>query len=711
MSDSYQDQMKAAFLEEAGDLLPALEGALLEMEESPGDAELVNKAFRSLHTIKGSGSMAGLTDISDFAHHVETVFDLIRNGELEADRQILDLGLSAKDMIENMLHDPDSVDRDHKSRIMERVQSIISSSGSASGQEVSNPAADPGKMELDDRAADEGQQVTYRIRFKPPQNLFMSGGDPLNLLQELDELGDSRVIAHTEDLPDLEDMNPESCYIWWDIILDTDQGMDAIRDVFIFVEDESELSIQVIDEENLVEDQEATYKRLGEILVERGDVSEEEINRVLSEQRPLGELLTSEGVVSEQVVQSALVEQNTVREKRSERKDKDAGSSLRVAASKLDQLVDLVGEMVIAQARLSQKVGEKEDPELTEIAEEVERLSGELRDNTLGQRMLPIGSSFGRFRRVVRDLARDKGKDVQLLTHGADTELDKTVIEKLTDPLVHLLRNSIDHGIESPETREAAGKPSQGSVSFQASQSGGNVIISIKDDGQGLDPEKLRQKGVERGLISPEDECSEKELFNLIFNPGFSTAEEVSDVSGRGVGMDVIKRNIDALQGSIDIDSKKGEGTSINLKIPLTMAILDGLLVKIGDVHFVVPLSAVDECMEISREEASKNGKRNIVDLRGEFVPYVYLREHFEMRDSPPPIEQMIISDVEGARMGFVVDHILGEQQTVIKKLGKVFSRAKEFSGATILGDGTVALILDISKLSALVEQQQQVHC
>jgi len=701
MSDSYQDQMKSAFLEEAGDLLPALENALLEMEESPGDEELVNKAFRSLHTIKGSGSMAGLTEISEFTHQVETVFDLVRNKELEPEKQILDLGLSAKDMIENMLHDPDSVDKDRKSKIMEWVQTLISSTKPDSAQSGISSNSD----EADEISSEEGQNATYRIRFKPPEHLFMSGGDPLNLLQELEELGDTRVIAHTEDLPDLEEINAESCYIWWDIILDTDQGMDAIQDVFIFVEDESELTIQVIDQGDLVEDQEDTYKRLGEILVERGDVSEDEINRVLSEQRPLGELLSRDGAVSEQAVQSALVEQNTVREKRSEKKEKDAGSSLRVAASKLDQLVDLVGELVIAQARLSQKVGEKEDPELTEIAEEVERLSGELRDNTLGLRMLPIGSSFGRFRRVVRDLARDKGKEVNLVTHGADTELDKTVIEQLTDPLVHLLRNSIDHGIESPEAREAAGKPSQGTVSFQASQSGGNVIISIKDDGQGLDPEKLREKGVERGLISEEADCSEKDLFSLIFTPGFSTAQEVSDVSGRGVGMDVIKRNIDALQGSIDIDSKKGEGTSINLKIPLTMAILDGLLVKIGDVHFVVPLSAVDECMELSREDAQKNGKRNIVDLRGEFVPYVYLREHFEMRDTPPEIEQMIISDVEGARMGFVVDHILGEQQTVIKKLGKVFREASEFSGATILGDGTVALILDISKLADLVKQ------
>jgi two-component system chemotaxis sensor kinase CheA len=382
---------------------------------------------------------------------------------------------------------------------------------------------------------------------------------------------------------------------------------------------------------------------------------------------------------------------------------------VRVGTDKLDTLVDLVGELVTVQARLSQKAGTGHDSDLLNIAEEVERLTGELRDNTMGIRMVPIGATFSKFKRLVRDLSSELGKEVLLTTDGSETELDKTVIERLNDPLVHIIRNGIDHGIEPAGTRAAAGKSPQGTVHLSAVHSGAHVLIKISDDGKGLDPDLIRAKAVEKGLITADAELSQGEIFSQIFTPGFSTAKEVTDVSGRGVGMDVVKRSVEALRGSIEIDSKKGAGTTIILKLPLTLAIIDGLLVKIGEIYFVMPLSSVEECVELIRDEAMYRNGRHVMKVRGEIVPYVPLRELFSINGARPAIEQIVITELESHRIGFVVDEIIGQHQTVIKNLGKAYRDAKCFSGATILADGTVALILDVQGLSdvALAEERK----
>ena len=376
-------------------------------------------------------------------------------------------------------------------------------------------------------------------------------------------------------------------------------------------------------------------------------------------------------------------------------------SSIRVDAYKLDDMVALVGELVIAQARLAQIVGQLHEPALQGVVEELELLSNSLRDRTLSMRMLPIGTTFDRFRRLVRDLSQELGKEIRLDTQGAETELDKTVIEQLGDPLVHLLRNAIDHGIEQPEERVAKGKNRAGNILLAAEHSGGHVLISIKDDGKGLDRQRIAAKGLERGLITDAANLSDKEIFGLVFHPGFSTAEKVTNVSGRGVGMDVVKKNIDQLRGTVEINSETGAGTTVVVKLPLTLAIIEGLQVRVGEEYFVIPLASVQECVELTHESLSHDmdNPKKIINLRNEIVPYISLREWFEVPGERPSIEQIIIAADGAARTGIVVDEVVGQQQTVIKSLGKVFEEVQEISGATIKGDGTMALILDIPSL------------
>jgi two-component system chemotaxis sensor kinase CheA len=694
------DVHRQAFKEEAYELLSELESSLLELEERPDDIDLIGRVFRAMHTIKGSGSMFGFDDIASFTHEVETIFDMVRNGKLEVTTTLVNLTLSARDQIKSMLDNADgggSTDRETSVRIIAGLRSLAPRAAPSAVPVEANPVeAKAAKPAGRDR-------TTYRIRFAPHCDIFSSGSNPLNLLSELRELGACNVVAHTSGIPALAEMNPEGCYVYWDVILTTDQGVNAIRDVFIFVEDDCELSIDAIAEHDEFSAQES-YKKLGEILLERGDLSSGELAGVLAKQRRFGELAVSSGFVPETKVQSALVEQRHVQAVRQEKQNADAGNSIRVPAERLDVLVNLVGELVTVQARLSQAASERADAELSAIAEEVERLTGELRDNALSIRMLPIGSTFSKFKRLVRDLSGELGKEIEMTTDGAETELDKTVIERLNDPLVHLIRNCIDHGVELPEARVAAGKPRFGTVHLAAVHSGDSVLITIKDDGAGLDKEAIRAKAVEKGVIAASAELSEKELFALIFAPGFSTAKKVSSVSGRGVGMDVVKRAIDGLRGTIEIASVQGEGTRIMVRIPLTLAIIESLLVKIGKDFFMLPLSLVDECVELTREDVARAHGRNLAKVRERLVPYIPLREHFRIPGEVPEIEQIVITEVNGVRVGFVVDQVIGEHQTVIKSLGRAYKNAEGISGATILGDGSVALILDVPQLVQSVE-------
>lgn len=699
------EQAIATYRDEAGELLAELETSLLDLEETPGDNDLINRVFRAMHTIKGSGAMFGFDEIATFTHEVETVFDMVRNGKMTVTRRLLDLTLKSRDHISYLLSCQigEEVDRSGGDEIIAGLRQLIPvpempQKGTNGIPAINLPAVSGEELE---------NEYTWRIRFRPATNILLCGTNPLSLISELRELGTAHVVAQFDEIPHLSDLVPEHCYIYWDIILTTTRGEDAIKDVFIFVEDDCEIKIELIDKSGLI-DKEAGYKKLGDILVERADLSPVEMQKVLMLQKRFGELLVEQGIVSSEKVQSALVEQQhvkSVRKERSETPPAESAASIRVPAERLDQLINLVGEMVTVQAHLSQVSLAGGDATFISISEEVERLTNELRDTALNIRMLPIGSTFSKFKRLVRDLSGELGKEIEMETFGAETELDKTVIEKLNDPLVHIIRNSIDHGIEMPEIRRAAGKPALGRVYLGAEHSGDSVLITIKDDGAGLDRDAIKAKAIERGLLSATVEPTDKEIYALIFAPGFSTAAKVTNVSGRGVGMDVVKRGIEGLRGTIGVDSVICQGTTITLKIPLTLAIIDSLLVKIGKDHFVLPLASIEECIELTREDVANSYGRNLANVRGAIIPYIPLRQHFGITELGPDIEQIVIADIHGTKVGFVVDHVVGEHQTVIKSLGKMYRDVKGVSGATILGDGTVALILDMRVLLQTVEK------
>ncbi len=689
------DQNCEVYREEATELLVELEETLLELEETPDNEELIGRAFRAMHTIKGSGAMFGFEDVAEFTHGVETVYDLVRDGIISVTKNLVDLSLKACDQIKKMIDNVET-DEDEIEAIVMSFHEIILSSDKQNDQvsvsEVQNK--------------ESGGTATFRIVFKPLPEIFANGTNPLLLLDELRGLGSSKIVAHPCEIPLLKDLNPESCYMYWDIILTTDGGTEAIKEVFMFTEDECNLSIDVIDEQGVLY-QEADFKKLGEILVERGDVTAGELRKMLGVQRRLGDLLVEENIVTRDVVDSALAEQEQIKEACDARQKAVSASSVRVTANKLDSLVDLVGELVTVQARLSQKTMNQDDPELVMIAEEVERLTVELRDNTMDIRMLPIGSTFSKFKRLVRDLSGKLGKEIDLKTEGGETELDKTVIDRLDDPLVHLIRNSIDHGVEMPDERKDMGKSEKGTITLKAAHRGANVIITIIDDGKGLDVDAIRAKAVKKGQISEDDELTDNEILMQIFAAGFSTADTISDVSGRGVGMDVVKRCTESLRGTVEISSEKTVGTAISLKLPLTLAIIDGLLVGLDESFYVVPLSTVEECVELTKEKTEETNGRHILNVRGEAVPYIPLREMFGIQNKAPDPEHIVIAEVNGSRFGIVVDKVIGGHQTVIKSLGKVYKDAKGLSGATIMADGTVALILDVHRLVELARVEE----
>ena len=609
------------FLVEADDLLTQVEEIALELEVDQAGGELVHRLFRAFHTIKGSGAMFGFDAVAEFTHGVETTLDRFRSEDLPVTAELVRTVLEAKDEIKRMLSGAGG----------ERRQSTAEESG---GRPVETEWA-------------------IAIRLQP--DVLKNGGNPRLLLAELAEMGECTVRAHWDEVPLLANIDPHSCYLHWDVRLRTDKGQDAIRDVFIFVEDGSRISIE-----------------------------------------PAGM----------DAVRPALA---------AERKSRDstpkAGmeSTVRVPSGKLDRLVNLVGELVMNQSRLAQATSRLDAPELAAPVEEIERLVSELRETVLGIRMMPIGVTFHRFKRLVHDLSGELGKEIDLVTEGASTELDKTVLDQLGDPLVHLIRNSVDHGIEPGEVRVAAGKPARGTIRLSARHTGSNVVVTIEDDGRGLDAEAIRAKAVERKLIAPETVLTERELFGLIFLPGFSMAREVTAVSGRGVGMDVVKRQVDALRGSVSIVSAKGRSTAISLTLPLTLAIIDGLLVEIGGDQFIAPMAVVTENVELRREDRGKNNGRNVVAVRGELVPYLYLRELFAVPGEEPEIEKIVIVRHEEQRVGLVVDRVLGSHQTVIQSLGTFYRNIEMVSGATIMGDGRVALILNMAGLVELAGRRYAV--
>ncbi len=668
------------FQQEAQDLLALLEITLLDLEHAPGDGEMIDTAFRALHTIKGSGSMFGFEAVAAFTHHVETAFDMVRQGRLPPNRDLIVLGLRAQDHMRLLIEAPEAADLAAGAAILEALQHICDGEGAPEPQGLAGPTP-----------ASTPAMRTWLIRMGLPRDAMANGTNPLLLLDELREMGEATVTARTDTVPSLAEIDPAACYISWQIVLRTGAPLSAIEDVFLFIRDDMDLEILPVDAAVSGDDAAGAAPPAPP----RGDAPTASPPRAV----PVPQPATAQPAAPQGVATAAAVS--------SERREARANASVRVPAERLDELMERVGELVITQSRLRQISILSSDQQVKAVAEEIERLVLELRDTTMGIRMLPIGSLFSRFRRVVHDLSRDLGKQVDLIMEGEETELDKTVIEQLNDPLVHMIRNAIDHGLEAPEERLAAGKSQRGRMVLAAQHAGTEVLITLTDDGRGLDRERIRTRAEQRGLITADAVLNDTELFQLLFQPGFSTAEAVTSLSGRGVGMDVVKRTVEGLRGTIDMSSAPGAGTKVTLRLPLTLAIIDGLLVRVGQGRYVVPLAAVEECVELSELEDARCRGLSFLNIRGELVPFLRLRELFSAKTPADRYQKVVVVSSGDMKVGLVVDQVIGDHQTVIKSMSKLHSDIEMFSGATILGDGAVALILDIAHLVSFGQSRE----
>ncbi|MBX5164023.1 MULTISPECIES: chemotaxis protein CheA [unclassified Rhizobium] len=670
----------AVFRTEAAECLEAIEAGLLDLTHQLDNKDLVDAVFRGLHTLKGSGAMFGFEALAAFTHHCETAFDRVRKGEVAATSELVAAVLAAQDHMRALVDQPDADHGDTGSTLLAQLQAAV---GGKETPTAAAPAAAAVVAAI--REAPAKKKNSWRIHFSLPANSMANGTNPLGLLDELRDLGECTVRANTSAIPPLDELTPTELHISWDVTLTSEQDRSAIDDVFIFVLDDMELSVEDIDGAAA-----ATAAPAAEKAAAHGAAA----SAPAVPAAPVLEFRPVEAVSAKREAPAAVSQAK-------------ATENVRVPAERLDELMDRVGELVIAQSRLSQLASASSDIALRSVSEEIERLSGELRDTMMMLRMVPVATLFSRFRRLVHDLARETGKVIELVTEGESTEVDKTVIERLADPLVHLVRNSIDHGLETPADRLAAGKSEAGTVTLLARQAGGEVIISIKDDGRGINRERVRAKAESSGLIQPGQPLSDSELLQLIFAPGFSTAAAITNLSGRGVGMDVVKKTVEALRGAIDIVSVPGQGSEVSLRIPLTLAIIDGLLVRVGSGRYVIPLSAVEECLELSLEEDLRSRGRSFISLRDSLVPFLRLRDLFRTGTKPDVHQKVVVISTGTERVGLVVDQIIGDHQTVIKSMSKLHNNVATFSGATILGDGSVALILDVGHLVAAGQQQE----
>ncbi|WP_122389952.1 MULTISPECIES: chemotaxis protein CheA [Pseudomonas syringae group genomosp. 2] len=680
------DQAQQTFIVEARELLQAMEESLLQLESEPGDQDAIGAVFRAAHTIKGSAGLFGLTPIVSFTHIVEDVLDRLREGSVSVDAGLIAVLLKSGDHMLELIDvvasrgqtlQPPALEREAALRQALQVYQVPGNAQPA--DEAQAPSV------IDEQPA----EVLWHISLRFGVDVFRNGMDPLSFLRYLNTLGQMvQVTTVTDSIPALEAWDPESCHLGFEIDFRSSAGHAAINEVFDFVREDCAVEITLMSEiANHVEP-------TGTDLVSQTGQSP----AVAS-----GELLGDQRAVPRAPAAATAVERPS---SASEQKNKD-GRYVRVNADKLDELINLVGELVIASAGASLLARSCDNDPLQEASSTVSGLVEQILDGALHLRMIPIGDTFNRFRRVVRDVSQELGKDIDLIINGAETELDKTVVEKIGDPLMHLLRNSMDHGIESAEARRAAGKPAKGHLSLNAYHDSGSIVIEIADDGAGLNRERILDKAQQRGLVAAGASLTDQEIYNLIFEPGFSTAEAVTNLSGRGVGMDVVKRNITLLRGTVDLDSQPGQGTIVRIRLPLTLAIINGFLVGIDQSTYVIPLDMVQECIELDEQNRHLTRDSGYLDLRGEVLPLVYLRDHFNHEGPAARRQNVVVVRYAEHKAGLVVDDLLGEFQTVIKPLGKLFGALRGISGSTILGSGAVALILDIPALLNQIVQME----
>ncbi|MGG5223750.1 chemotaxis protein CheA [Pseudomonas syringae pv. coryli] len=687
------DQAQQTFIVEARELLQAMEESLLQLESEPGDQDAIGAVFRAAHTIKGSAGLFGLTPIVSFTHIVEDVLDRLREGSVSVSAELIAVLLKSGDHMLELIDvvasrgeqlQPPALEREAALRQALQVFQAPASAGAADSTSASVVSDD-----------EQSAEVLWHISLRFGVDVFRNGMDPLSFLRYLNTLGQMvQVTTVTDSIPAVEAWDPESCHLGFEIDFRSAAGHAAINEVFDFVREDCAVEITPVNE--TPDHLEPTGTEL---------VSQPEHSPLVAS----GELLGDQRAVPRTPATATATATATAVERpssASEQKNKD-GRYVRVNADKLDELINLVGELVIASAGASLLAKSCDNDPLQEASSTVSGLVEQILDGALHLRMIPIGDTFNRFRRVVRDVSQELGKDIDLIINGAETELDKTVVEKIGDPLMHLLRNSMDHGIESAEARRAAGKPAKGHLSLNAYHDSGSIVIEIADDGAGLNRERILDKAQQRGLVAAGASLTDQEIYNLIFEPGFSTAEAVTNLSGRGVGMDVVKRNITLLRGTVDLDSQPGQGTIVRIRLPLTLAIINGFLVGIDQSTYVIPLDMVQECIELDEHNRQLTRDSGYLDLRGEVLPLVYLRDHFNHEGPAARRQNVVVVRYAEHKAGLVVDDLLGEFQTVIKPLGKLFGALRGISGSTILGSGAVALILDIPALLNQIVQME----
>jgi two-component system chemotaxis sensor kinase CheA len=689
-------QFHDAFFEESFEALDSMETALLKLDIGAPDKELINTIFRVAHSIKGGSATFGFSDIASFTHSLETLLDELRSGGMQVTLAMSDLLLKSVDVMRAMLRAVQ-----HKQPInAQRVSDLQFDLELMIAQKNSAPAAAPAQATPVAEApapappaAAAPAPARWEIAFRPYAELFARGNDPLRMLRELAELGQLESTVDIGGLPAFAALDPQSCYLAWNLVLTGDVAESTIRQVFEWAEGDCDLQIRLTSPAPAMQ------------TVASGQI--EGAQPVAVPSAPV------EPAPVPAAAPLALAAAAAVATKADAPAKPDApvatvadSGSIRVSVEKIDELMNTVGELVITQAMLSQLGSKLEGPTAEKLRgglAQLERNMRELQESVMRVRMLPINVVFSRFPRMVRDLAQRLGKQIELKLTGEQTELDKTVLEKIGDPLVHLVRNSIDHGIEAPATRTAAGKPAAGTVHLDACHRGGNIAVEVSDDGGGLDKDRILAKARDRGLVGPNDVLTDEQVYDLIFLPGFSTAEKTTDVSGRGVGMDVVRRNIKELGGKIELRSEHGKGSKTIITLPLTLAIVDGQSVSVGSETYIVPLISIVESMQLKAADVSRlSGRGEVFSFRGYYLPIVRLYELFGVEPRTKVLDEGLVVVAEGEghqRVGLFVDDLLGQQQVVIKSLEANYGHVEGVSGATILGDGSVALILDVPGL------------
>ncbi len=719
------DENTQIFISESEELLEDMEQALLSLERAPNDVDLINRIFRAAHTIKGSSGLFGFDSIVSFTHVVENLLDDVRNCLVPVSNALVSLLMQCKDHIQLLVGD---IVVGKKGTIEENYPEQQSLIEMLSAYQLSQeqPVGIPEEKLKDASVNQDSKQAetsSYHVSIRMSPDTFREGFDPTMMFSELSELGtieNCKII--TSNIPELSNIEAEACYLGWELSLSTSADKQAIAEIFEWYED-SDIRIlppksKIEEYQQLIEELPEEEAALGQILLEIGSLTAAELQQTLNKQKDdggfTGDLLIDEGKVQPEIVEIALKKQQKVRvEKQKER------GFVRVAADKLDQLVTLVGELVMNGAKLSQLSNERQDVELAECVDEMTHTLENMRETALGMRMMPLTSTFNKFHRVVRDTADELGKKIRLRIVGAETELDKTVIERIADPLTHLIRNALDHGMEIPAERRKVGKVEEGIITLSASHAAGSILIEVEDDGRGLNADKILSIAKEKGLVSANHDLSDEQVYRLIFEAGFSTADAINNLSGRGVGMDVVRRNIESLRGTVNIASTLGEGTKISIRLPLTLAIIDGFQVRVGEGDFIIPLESMVECISLSDSQKDESSKHDFIRLREEMLPLIHLSRYWEIPQEIDLLKNsrvnLVVVQFNEAKIGILVDSLHGEVQAVIKPLGRVFKGVQGFAGFTLLGSGNVALIMDIAELVKSVvsneqKQQQQIE-